>query len=154
MGVSTVMAFSPVKERILTQVASLIGSFANDDDYREQLCPKTPEPAPLVMCLLFMWERSNPASPIVPKAMFALKQLCSKNNFQKLYIGKQIIPKSYNDSDFKKEFPSLTERLEEGKFSSDFLFQSIVLLQMLQLDCSENTQLMYESNVAEILQRE
>jgi len=108
-----------MKERLLTQAAILIGHFSIDESARLRFVDKD-QYGYTVPCLLYMFDNSTPGSSLMSKTMFALKQLCKDRGDQKQNIGSHIIRR-------------LKSRLADKEFenTSEFIFQSILLLQML-----------------------
>jgi len=117
------VAGSAMKVRLLTQVCILIGHFSIDEVYRQFFLEEETF-GHTVRCLLWMFDESEPGGTLLCKVMFALKQLCKDRADQMQNIGAHVVGR-------------LVERLggkshgREFERTSEFLFQSILLLQML-----------------------
>jgi len=80
------------KQKVLTEVASVLGQLCNDPETRSLLSTDFPT----VPCLLWVFEAAPPNSKPKKMLMFALRQLCGlKSN--RIPIGAQIIPSLIED---------------------------------------------------------
>jgi len=75
------------KQRIITEVASVIGQLCNDADTRSRIS----HDYPVVVCLLWIFEKSQPNTKLKSKVLFALRQLCAMGH-NKIKVGQQVIP--------------------------------------------------------------
>jgi len=116
---SVSVAGGALKEKMLTQVCILIGHFAIDDGFRAQFLEKDMYGF-TVKCLLYMFDAAPVATPLMCWVMFALKQLCKDDPWQKQEIGAHAIKR-------------ILERLQDkpAEKGPQFIFQSLLLLQML-----------------------
>mmetsp|Transcript_34610 Transcript_34610/g.79179 ORF Transcript_34610/g.79179 Transcript_34610/m.79179 type:complete len:868 (+) Transcript_34610:175-2778(+) len=106
-----------MKEKILTQLAALIGQFCVDEEYRIRFLDIHPHTC---SCMLYMFEHSIPAGLLAAKVLFTLRQLCALRDPTKNMVGKQVITK-------------LLDELGDDHLhkSIDFVTQAVLLLQML-----------------------
>lgn len=75
------------KQRILAEVASVLGQLCNDSDTRSLIS----ESFPVVACLLWVNDAAQPNTKLKSKLLFALRQLCLLGQ-NKLKVGPHIIP--------------------------------------------------------------
>lgn len=136
-GLSNAALGSLAKERLLTQVAIVIGQFCNDDGFREQFIDMYPH---TVKCMLYIFTTTTLGSTLSNKVMFALKQLCASRNDQKHVIGSYAIP-------------HLLEGLSspDTEKNSDFIYQSLVFLTMMS-GLTTNVELMFKFDLINVLQ--
>eukprot|EP00403_Amphidinium_massartii_P036781 CAMPEP_0178436476 /NCGR_PEP_ID=MMETSP0689_2-20121128/34459_1 /TAXON_ID=160604 /ORGANISM="Amphidinium massartii, Strain CS-259" /LENGTH=912 /DNA_ID=CAMNT_0020058573 /DNA_START=50 /DNA_END=2785 /DNA_ORIENTATION=- len=85
---------NPRKHQILTQVASIIGQLCNDPDTRNLLSDDSLYP--VVSCLLWLFDSSQPNTPLKTKVLFALRQLCIVP-MNKDKVGQHAIPRVLDD---------------------------------------------------------
>jgi len=117
------VAGSAMKVRLLTQVCILIGHFSIDEVYRRFFLAEDTF-GHTVKCLLWMFDEGDAGGSLVCKVMFALKQLCKDRNDQKQFIGAHASGRIIERLGGKS-------RGKEFERTSEFIFQSILLLQML-----------------------
>jgi len=136
-GLSNAALGSLAKERLLTQVAIVIGQFCNDDGFRDQFIDMYPH---TVKCMLYIFTTTTLGSTLSNKVMFALKQLCASRNDQKQKIGSYAIP------------PLLEALADPGmEKNSDFIYQSLVFLTMMS-GLTTNVEMMYKNDCIKVLQ--
>mmetsp|Transcript_23466 Transcript_23466/g.54732 ORF Transcript_23466/g.54732 Transcript_23466/m.54732 type:complete len:871 (+) Transcript_23466:91-2703(+) len=106
-----------MREKILTQICTLIGQFCIDEEYRIRFLDTFPHTC---LCLLYIYEHSVPAGLLAAKALFALKQLCALRLDTKNQVGAQVTKK-------------LLQELSDDQLhkSTDFVNQAVLLLHML-----------------------
>lgn len=75
------------KQRILAEVASVLGQLCNDPETRSLIT----ESFPVVPCLLWVNDAAQPNTKLKSKLLFALRQLCLLGQ-NKLKVGPHIIP--------------------------------------------------------------
>lgn len=117
------VAGGAMKVKLLTQVCILIGHFSIEETYREFFLDEDTF-GHTVACLLWMFDESDAGGSLMCKVMFALKQLCKDRNDQKQFIGAHTAGRIIERLAGKS-------RGREFERTSEFLFQSILLLQML-----------------------
>lgn len=74
------------KQKILADVASVIGQLCNDDEYRSSLSSDYP----VVPCLLWVNDQVQPNCKLKAKLLFALRQLAAEGQ-NKINIGRQAV---------------------------------------------------------------
>lgn len=107
----------PNKQRILTEVASVIGQLCNDAEARTLSC----EHFRVVPPFLWMFEKAPPNTKFKAKLMFALRQMCILPQ-NKIKVGEHVIPSVVEDIGLAK--PS-------NPHSQECLMNAIMLLLML-----------------------
>ncbi|CAJ1336380.1 unnamed protein product [Effrenium voratum] len=75
------------KQRILAEVASVLGQLCNDPETRSLIS----ESFPVVACLLWVNDAAQPNTKLKSKLLFALRQLCLLGQ-NKVKVGPHIIP--------------------------------------------------------------
>ena len=75
------------KQRILAEVASVLGQLCNDSETRSLIS----ESFPVVACLLWVNDAAQPNTKLKSKLLFALRQLCLLGQ-NKLKVGPHVIP--------------------------------------------------------------
>eukprot|EP00929_Paragymnodinium_shiwhaense_P070951 TRINITY_DN36037_c0_g1_i1.p1 TRINITY_DN36037_c0_g1~~TRINITY_DN36037_c0_g1_i1.p1 ORF type:complete len:920 (+),score=238.43 TRINITY_DN36037_c0_g1_i1:121-2880(+) len=75
------------KQKILTEVAGVIGQLCNDRDTRNLMS----EDFPVVLCLLWVFDAAQPNTKLKSKLLFALRQLCVLPQ-NKIKVGGHVIP--------------------------------------------------------------
>jgi len=75
------------KQKILTEVASVLGQLCNDRDTRNLIS----EDFPVVLCFLWVYDAAPPNSKLKSKLLFALRQLCVLAQ-NKIKVGQHVIP--------------------------------------------------------------
>jgi len=76
------------KQKIVTEVASVIGQLCNDAETRGIFS----DDYPVVLCLLWIFDSSQPNSKLKSKVLFALRQLCMIGQ-NKIKVGPHVIPR-------------------------------------------------------------
>jgi hypothetical protein len=74
------------KQKILTEVASVLGQLCNDRDTRNSIS----EDFPVVPCLLWIYDAAQPNTKLKSKLIFALRQLCILAQ-NKIKVGQHVI---------------------------------------------------------------
>eukprot|EP00931_Biecheleriopsis_adriatica_P102688 TRINITY_DN77628_c0_g1_i1.p1 TRINITY_DN77628_c0_g1~~TRINITY_DN77628_c0_g1_i1.p1 ORF type:complete len:872 (+),score=136.43 TRINITY_DN77628_c0_g1_i1:134-2749(+) len=75
------------KQRILAEVASVLGQLCNDPETRSLIS----ESFPVVRCLLWINDGAQPNTKLKSKVLFALRQLCMIGQ-NKIVVGQHVIP--------------------------------------------------------------
>eukprot|EP00928_Gymnodinium_smaydae_P031779 TRINITY_DN23216_c0_g1_i1.p1 TRINITY_DN23216_c0_g1~~TRINITY_DN23216_c0_g1_i1.p1 ORF type:complete len:871 (-),score=151.94 TRINITY_DN23216_c0_g1_i1:88-2700(-) len=75
------------KQKILTEVASVLGQLCNDRETRSCIS----EDFPVVPCLLWIFDAAQPNTKLKSKLVFALRQLCVLAQ-NKIKVGQHVIP--------------------------------------------------------------
>lgn len=76
------------KQKVLTEVASVLGQLCNDRDTRSSIS----DDFPVVPCLLWIYDAAEPNTKLKSKLIFALRQLCAAAQ-NKIKVGHHVIPK-------------------------------------------------------------
>mmetsp|Transcript_83357 Transcript_83357/g.258875 ORF Transcript_83357/g.258875 Transcript_83357/m.258875 type:complete len:887 (-) Transcript_83357:18-2678(-) len=74
------------KQRIIAEVASVIGQLCNDAETRSHISDEYP----VVLCLLWIFDSSQPNTKLKSKVLFALRQLCAIGA-NKIKVGPHVI---------------------------------------------------------------
>merc|ERR1712048_424697 len=77
---------NPMKRKILTEVASVIGQLCNDRETRTLIS----EEFPVVICFLWIFDAAPVNSKLKSKLLFALRQLCVLSQ-NKIKVGQHVI---------------------------------------------------------------
>mmetsp|Transcript_35335 Transcript_35335/g.77250 ORF Transcript_35335/g.77250 Transcript_35335/m.77250 type:complete len:871 (-) Transcript_35335:51-2663(-) len=75
------------KQKILTEVASVLGQLCNDAEIRSLISDEFP----VVLCLLWVFDAAQPNTKLKSKLLFALRQLCVIPA-NKVKVGQHVIP--------------------------------------------------------------
>lgn len=102
------------KQRILCELASVLGQLCNDFETRSQLSDQHPA----LLCLLWVYDRAKPNTKLKATLLFALKQFCALAR-NKVKVGPQVIPTVF------EELNTATDKNEDG------VTNAILLLTML-----------------------
>merc|ERR1719265_2768710 len=94
MDILTSSYASRFKTKILTMLASVIGQFCNNEEYRDLICTQFPQ---AIHCLLYIFDVSDEGGALVSKVMFCLKMLCANSPSNKALVGPHVIPKLCSD---------------------------------------------------------
>lgn len=117
------------KQRIITEVASVIGQLCNDADTRAAIS----DYYPVVLCLLWVYDGAQPNTKLKAKVLFALRQLCMLGT-NKIKVGQHVIPRVIEE----------ISQARPGR-SDECLTNSILLLSTLA-QVRSNAQMMNNQN--------
>jgi len=114
------------KQRMLTQLCSVIGQFAEDEEYRKEITRNYPQ---CINCLMLLFDNAKVTSPLHIKIIFCLKQLVKHSPDIQFQVGSHCIKKCLTDM-----YANINRQ------HSDFLMQSVLLL--VKVITAENAILM------------
>merc|ERR1712106_657428 len=122
------------KRKVMTELASVIGQLANDEDTRKALSgPETST----VTCFLKSFEWAGESPKLKSKLMFALKQLCVNNTKDREKVGEKVIKVIVKSFEAIAEVPHTMDM--------DFAMNAILLLLLLSLSASNCKELLKHS---------
>jgi len=143
---SAMMANS-MKDKLLTQLCSVVGHFCKDEAYREHFLEMYPH---TIKCMVYIATHCVPGSVLMSKVMFSLKQLCANAFDKKEWCGTVVIKPLIK---FLRDL-SIQDRddVEKGLDFTDvernpeFIYHAMLLLQMLAT-LSDNCSIIEEAAV-------
>lgn len=110
-----------LKEKILVNVAALIGQFCNDSQVRDKFLTSYTGTR---NCLVYMYEKAQHGGPLACKSLFALRQLCGASSENLTYVGQHLIP----------HLVRKLGSLPHDGWPGEFLMQGVLMLEALCRD--------------------
>merc|ERR1719253_1817946 len=121
-----------MKDKLLTQLCSVLGHFCKDESYREQLLEMYPH---TIKCFVYIATHCVPGSALMAKVLFSMKQLCANAGDKKLYAGSIVIKpliKFLRDLSIQDR-DDVEKGIDFGTVDKnpEFIYHAMLLLQLL-----------------------
>merc|ERR1712048_113586 len=117
------------KNKILTEVASVIGQLCNDRETRTLIS----EEFPVVICFLWIFDAAPVNSKLKSKLLFALRQLCVLSQ-NKIKVGQHVIP-------------TVIEELHQANAQAEECATNAILLLTMLANIHSNAHMMDDNDV-------